>query len=93
MQDLYDFILEVKSMDLYAASRRDCCGENTLIEGNCECYEEENEVPYDEQCMFGKCLSWNEWTDVLTWVNGEISTGAEKVAFDMVPSLFAALAY
>ena len=60
MQELYDFILQVKEMDLYSRSRQYCCGDG-LIEGNCECDPDiaaNEEDRFEEQCMFGQCMSW-----------------------------------
>lgn len=43
--------------------------------------------------MFGSCLSWSDWATVQQWVDVQLSSGADKVAFDMVPTLFMALGY
>ena len=69
MEDLYNFIVELKEMDLYGTSRQTCCGDS-LMAGNCECDDDEDtsEPAFEIGCMFGQCYSWEDLTATFTWI-------------------------
>merc|ERR1712216_979679 len=92
MQDLYDFIVELKDMDLYHTSRQTCC-DGGLITENCECdVDPEDLIPFENTCLFGQCMSWDDWDTIVAWIEGQLAD-LEQFAFDMVPTLFAAMGY
>jgi len=87
MDDLYNFIVDVKALDLYGDANQGLeCGNNGNWY-NGECVSDPNKVT----CMFGKCLTWDQLNERIAWMFGEFDS--EDLWFDLPLAIVGSFAW
>merc|ERR1711988_748053 len=92
MDDLYNFIVDVKNLDLYGEAHigDTCCNNGNWVGGDCDCSNAGSGTT-KKYCMFDRCLTWDQLDDRINWLFGEFDNG--DLWFDLPLSLVGAFAW
>lgn len=90
MTELFDFVKQIKELDLYGKAHGKCCELNgdgtvvTTVGADCECPEKPRSAGAD-MCMWDYCVSWSDIATQLSYLDGRVD--AEKMPMTLAMSL------
>ena len=80
MDDLYDFLVQLKDLDLYNwYNDTECCKNGEWSGGfnpdgtTCECKNDNDDGQWQNLCIFTWCPSWTNFNDFIDWCFNELT--------------------
>merc|ERR1712167_416801 len=92
MDDLYNFIVDIKDLDLYGYTHQTCCETGEYAADGCSCLDSsEIAARRAEYCIFDYCLTWDELDTRIAWMFTEFDN--DNLWFDLPVTLLASFAW